>query len=282
MLLFALLAPLALAPQILQAANFTLSGRVTDQSSNAVVGATVAALDGSNATIASATTDSSGNYSMSLPGGTYTIQVTPPSGSGFQTSNTPNESITANTTLNFVLADSGSITVSGQVTDSLGNGAAGQHVVFNSFTATTDSTGAYSLQLAPGNYSVEVYGNGGGTLPGNYFLETSQPVSLTQSTTLNLMVPARQVSVHVQAPDGTPVAGVSVTTNNPGVSSLTLAGEPANFGGSYYNPNGPATDALGNATLWLLPPGGSGYTFTAAPPAGTPFATLSLEPPRVS
>src|SRR5581483_2280004 len=124
-LLFALLAPLALAPQILQAANFTLSGRVTDQSSNAVVGATVAALDGSNATIASATTDSSGNYSMSLPGGTYTIQVTPPAGSSFQTSNTPNESITADTTLNFVLVPAGAVTLSGHVLDGQGTGIAG-------------------------------------------------------------------------------------------------------------------------------------------------------------
>ena len=62
------------------AANFTLSGSVKDSSANPIVGATVLVNDANSD---NTTTDSSGNYSLSIPQGTYNVQVTPPSGSNF-------------------------------------------------------------------------------------------------------------------------------------------------------------------------------------------------------
>ena len=87
LLLALTLSGVSLLPSPALAATYQLSGKVTDQSSNPIVGATVAVIDPStSATVASTTTDSSGTYSLSVDGGTYNIQVTPPSGSGFGSS----------------------------------------------------------------------------------------------------------------------------------------------------------------------------------------------------
>ncbi len=52
-----------LLPSPALAATYQLSGKVTDQSSNPIVGTTIAVIEPStSATVASTTTDSSGNY----------------------------------------------------------------------------------------------------------------------------------------------------------------------------------------------------------------------------
>src|SRR5260370_549135 len=81
--------------EFVAATNFQLSGRVTDQAGNGLSGALVEVVDpGSGASIASATTDSTGHYTLTVPGGTYNIKVTPAVGSGFGPSIAMNESIT--------------------------------------------------------------------------------------------------------------------------------------------------------------------------------------------
>src|SRR4030042_3193452 len=67
-------------PKVTFASDYTLSGKVTDSSETAIEGAAISVNDPNND---SATTDSSGNYSLSIPEGTYNIQVTPPAGSNY-------------------------------------------------------------------------------------------------------------------------------------------------------------------------------------------------------
>src|SRR5580658_1497419 len=75
--------------------SFTLSGQVKDSSGNSITGATVTIND-------STTTDGSGNYSLTIPQGTYNVQVTPPSGSNYTPSVAMDENISSNTVINFI------------------------------------------------------------------------------------------------------------------------------------------------------------------------------------
>ena len=80
------------------AANFTVSGTVSGPS-GALSGATVDALTpGTTTVIATATTNGSGAYSLSVGAGTYDIRVTPPSGSGLQTGTQTNVTETGDLT----------------------------------------------------------------------------------------------------------------------------------------------------------------------------------------
>src|SRR5437667_8819456 len=61
-----------------------VTGRVTDTGSNGIAGVDVAfRLASTASTAASATTDASGNYGVSVDSANYDILVTPPASSGF-------------------------------------------------------------------------------------------------------------------------------------------------------------------------------------------------------
>src|SRR5215212_9410648 len=84
------------------AATFQLSGRVTNQSGNPLVGSTVEVMTpGTGSVVASATTNTSGNYAVSVAEGTYDVRVTPPAGSGFGSAVALNRAITGDTNLDF-------------------------------------------------------------------------------------------------------------------------------------------------------------------------------------
>ncbi len=151
------------------AVNYTLSGKVSDNSGTAIVGATVNVND---ATSDSTTTDNSGNYSLSIPQGTYNVKVTPHAGSNFSSAIALSQNISANTVLNFILtAAGGTVTLNGHIYDSLGNPVSNQIVDLylngSQFRATTDSTGNYSLSVSTGTYELEIFPNSTNTLPIN-------------------------------------------------------------------------------------------------------------------
>jgi uncharacterized membrane protein len=133
----------------------TISGIVTNMSGAAIVGAIISYSGGST----TATTNSAGSYTLAVAPGTYSVTA---SASGFLASTQPNVSVTSNstTTVNFALAQSG--TISGTVTNSAGTGLANATVSYSggSATATTNSGGAYTLSVAPGTYSVTASATG--------------------------------------------------------------------------------------------------------------------------
>src|SRR3990167_7212998 len=74
-----------------QALAHTLSGNISDSSGADISGAVVDVIDTATSNnVGSTTTDGSGNYSLSVNSGTYNVQVTPPSGSGFGPAISPN------------------------------------------------------------------------------------------------------------------------------------------------------------------------------------------------
>ena len=144
------------------AAVYTLYGSVKDSSGIMISGATIDVRDAvSSSEVSNATSDSSGNYSLSVNTGTavtgtYNITLTPPVGSNYTAVNVPNYVISSNSSLNFFLVHTGSVVLSGHLYDSLGNPLAGQQVSLKDpsggvVSTTTDGTGSYSLQDSAGD-----------------------------------------------------------------------------------------------------------------------------------
>jgi hypothetical protein len=196
--------------------------------------------------------------------------------------------------LNFILVPLGKVSLSGTVLDPMGNGIPGQWVYLTSsgsaswLSVQTDSAGHYFFQLAPGNYDLNVSGNNVGlsaTAPQDFLLRSRSPLSLAQDTVMDIPLPAKRVTVHVQNPHGEPVADVDLMTSATFNYSLTLGSLPAD-GYSFYPYNcyvHPKTDSNGDATLWLFPIDPSQqYSITATPPADSDYAIFTISDVHVT
>jgi len=274
-----------------QALAHTLSGNISDSSGADISGAVVDVIDTATSNnVGSTTTDGSGNYSLSVNSGTYNVQVTPPSGSGFGPAISPNRTISGDIVINFILVPAGSSILSGHVYDALNNPVSNQQVFFQSgsqivgFKSFTDTNGNYSVQVNSGTYDLHISGNGGSNssaVPNGYQI-IAHGYALTQSTVLDIVIPAKKVDVHVQNASGNPIENVKLTTNNPASSNLPLGGGlVADYGDSVYSSafSNVTTNASGNATLWLFP---STFNITATPSSGSGYATLVLSNTTIS
>ncbi len=274
------------------AATFQVSGRVTDQSGSPLADTLVSIINpGSGSTIASASTDSNGAYSLSVDEGTYNIRVTPPAGSGLGSAVALNQTIDGPKEIDFVLVPEGTAMLSGRLLNLFGDPLPDQRISLapegttNYIDVFTAADGSFSFDVAPGNYYVrfENYSSPDKNVPTAYYL-VSQPFSLDANLTVDLTLPFRRIQVHVQDPTGSPVSAVKLNTSNPGLFSGELApGITINYGSSYYPVWQPpaTTDAAGDASLWLFP-AGNPYTFTITPPANSPFVVFSIEDITVS
>ena len=265
--------------------TFQLSGKVSDQSDNPIAGATVEVLTASTSmVVASDTTDTNGNYSISIVGGTYDVRVTPPAGSNLQMSQILGIALTGPNIIDIILVPIGpNIIVSGRVLDGAGSPVPNQVIqLFPSvggtfFMRTTQSDGTYSFEIPAGEYEIQMRNISQTVISvPRYDLNTltDHYLSLTADTILDITLPLKRVDVRVQDAQGNPVPGVELQAPNPQPTNyeLEIAGVPA-FGRSVYHSGYfPITDANGNATMWLFPtPGSSGYTISAVPPASSPF-----------
>jgi protocatechuate 3,4-dioxygenase beta subunit len=276
------------------ATAYTLSGRISDSSGANIAGATIDVLEaGTNSNVGSTVSNSEGNYTIVVSGGTYNIKVTPPAGSNFSSAVALSRDISTNTILNFILVPAGTVTLNGNVYDSLGNPLANQIVSLQTVggtqaTATTTATGSYSLEASSGTYTLTISGDNNDfslNVPQRYEL-IKDNYSLTESTLLDITVPAKRVDLHVQDASGNPVTNVQLKAGESNYqfnyindNGLPIGGNVNASGRSHYGytAGGPTTDASGNVTLWLLPTNSSHtYTFIATPPSGSNFTTTSL------
>lgn len=272
--------------------SFDLSGTVTTSTGSTVSGATVAVNNvGTTTSVANTTTDSSGNYTVIVPAGIYDIQITPPSGSGFAPIIAPSKTISANTEINFVFAPAGSVTLSGQVYDPLGNALPDQTVSLQASggtntTTTTNSSGNYSLQVSSGTYSLQVSADSNSlsvNAPQYYRIDVGD-YSLSQSTVLDITIPAKEVTMHVQDQSGNPVNNIEVEVPfqfYANTGTLSIGGGITNgLGTSAYGYNDssiPQTDASGDVTLWLLPNSGAyTYSISATPQNGSIYNSFTV------
>lgn len=269
-------------PRSAFAASYTLSGHIQNSTGTAIDGATVDVKDAStNTVVTSTTTNSTGDYSVSIDTGTYNIQVTPPSGSGLTSAVALNQAVSSNKTVNFILTPTGSAILSGYVYDPSGVGLPDQKVLLQSGSilvqATTDSNGFFSMQANTGTYTLKVtYPDAGNTpptkAPGRYTL-TVPNYSLSQSTIINFTPPSKKVDIHVQDANGNPVSNTKLQIPTVTISGLSIGSNLTASGSDDYGVGGfpqPQTNASGDATLWLFPNTSSTpYSITATPPTGS-------------
>ncbi len=226
------------------------------------------------------------------PGGTannqsYTLRAEPPQGSGYGTTSATDVTVTGDRLLLITLVSA--INVTGRIVDGENAPAQGQGVSLQVDTtgdgmygqvaqASTDQTGSFALSVVPGTYRLVINGwmYGNSAVPGNYGLMVTPDLSLQQDTNLgDLILPVKRVDVQVQAPNGSPVANVRLsTTNAPYNPSLSLGTYNAEGSSSY---SGVTTDANGQATLWLFPTANNqSYSIGVVPPTDTPFAPFTI------
>jgi protocatechuate 3,4-dioxygenase beta subunit len=269
------------------AANYTLSGKVSDNSGNGISTATVMVND---TNLDSTTTDTNGNYSLSIPEGTYDVQVTPYSGSGFSSAVALSQTISSDTTLNFILTNAGTVTLSGHVYDRNGHPLAGQAVSLETTggltvaRSTTDTNGNYSIQATSASYQIVVNGyNNSFSMNAPQSYNLSKSYSLSKNTILDIVLPAKKINIHVQDSSANPVnnVGLKAYSNGGAHGILTMGGGITDAsGGSSYGQSGspsPVTDSSGNVILWLFPTDTSlPYTLTVIPPSGSLFQSTTV------
>jgi hypothetical protein len=142
-------------------AQFSLSGKVTNQASVGIVNVKVDLYDLAGNKIDGTATDGIGNYSLLVPAGTYNITFDPPSGSGLAPKMENNFTISNHTVLNETLLPG--FTLSGQVTDNLAVGVDAVDInVIDANTGNklftpgdnTDINGNYSVVVPSGTYDL--------------------------------------------------------------------------------------------------------------------------------
>ncbi len=153
------------------------------------------------------------------------------------------------------------ITVSGRVTNSLGQGIASQSVYLapsnccSNIGVMTDSSGHYSVNLSPGSYYLLMQAFGGIVegAPRIYDIRADSPINLSQNTTLDISLPTQRVEVHVQDLNGNPVASAAVQSSFVPSLSVVLGTSlgPLSTSGN-ITPYDATTDSSGNAVLWLF------------------------------
>jgi YD repeat-containing protein len=182
----------------------TVSGTVTSSTGGAVAGATVTASGGPTGAshngriktlaITTTTTDASGNFTLSLAAGTYSLTITK---SGFGTANTSQFAVGAGTTFSIgtVIIDPLG-TISGQVVaQSTGSPIANATVSLpgNLSSVSTDATGHFSVQQTSGTYSIHVSATGYADVNTPFF--TLAPGASYDAGTIRL--PAVALAVYV-------------------------------------------------------------------------------------
>jgi predicted MPP superfamily phosphohydrolase len=153
-----------------------IRGQVKDASTGKVVQG--AKVEASGPTTSSTTTDSNGNYTLTLPPGTYTLTA---SASGYQSQTKTGITVATGktTTVDFALSPLAQLgCIKGRVTDAVSRqGLKGAKVEAKgpiTASTTTDSDGSYSLPLPPGRYSVTA------SIPNFYQLLTKTNVNVVK------------------------------------------------------------------------------------------------------
>lgn len=237
------------------------------------------------------TTDNNGNATLWLfanTGSGYIFTATPPSGSNYISTNSSTSTFSNDTTINITIKSP--VTLSGHIYDPLGHILPNQTVLLvpgtgNNQSTTTDNNGFYSISIAPMTYSsLRIIGsNNPSTLnvPQDYVIKVNN-YTISQNTVLDITIPAKKVSNHVQDALNNPVSGVTLsaasTTGTANNGNLSIGGGITNaIGDSDYSSSGITTDNFGNANMWLIPNSTNlTYYFTATPPSRSGFTTTTV------
>lgn len=254
--LFAILYVL-LTSQVVGAASFNITGKVTSPTNTNVANASVHAVFPGTGTIMSGPvlTNSLGNYTLPIDAGTYDLIFDP----GFNSLMSPvvlyNQAVSGNQTRNQQLPAK-IVTMSGKITDGSSNAVAGAtiRVLRNggingnvNVSTVSDSSGNYSLNVQAG--TANTYQVSGSNILGigNFtFTSSTSSLDLSQNITRDLNIPTTTISVSTYNNAGqvTSVNG-SARAANGSITSMY----PGDGGGTLSMTNSFTTNFSGQATF---------------------------------
>lgn len=201
------------------ATDSSIGGRVTTASGSAIAGAQVRAVNGAS-TVATATTAGDGSYGLTMPAGTYAIEVTPASATL-----TPASAIWVEaprtTSLDFILTEPnpGRVRVTASINLDSGEPLGGGNLLFAGAGNRVGSDGYVSMLQPAG-------GSGGWMLSGVSASIGSQSLvvsasggptaTLLQDTDIDFTIPVTRTTVIVRGADGAPLANAPVLLNSGG------------------------------------------------------------------
>ncbi len=202
----------------------TVSGKVTDKSTDLPIPNATVVITGKDGKSFTVTTDATGYYTINnVPTGDYTTKVT---AKGYDDL-TGNINVKDNTTYNAQLNRT-IVTVTGVVTDkNTGLPIPNATVIITdkdgkSFTATTDPTGAYTINNVPtGDYATKVTANGYNDLSGT--------ISVNDNTTYNAQLNSSIATVTGVITDkntGLPISNATVIITDKDGKSFTATTDP--------------------------------------------------------
>jgi hypothetical protein len=240
-----------------------ISGRVTDPEDNAVEYAQVEAVDTDYNYIADNWTDESGNYSLTVPSGTYHIHVWPYSGDLAPTT-IYYVTVPPDTILDIQLQYPQWRTITGTVTnasaapmDSVRLDILNDWTGERSDTSITDVTGSYAVKLKDGRYTF-IFRTGKWNSQGYPNQLASLPmIDIFSDTTIDFSLVT-----------GNTLSGIVTDQSNNPVENANLSFRETV---TYREIKRVATDAYGNYSIFLIP---SSYMLLITPPA---FSNVSMQ-----
>jgi protocatechuate 3,4-dioxygenase beta subunit len=242
-------------------------------------------------------TDSSGNYSITVDNGTYNLLIAPPLASGL--ANSPVSGVLINNadiTQDFVLVQPANY-LSGVVSTGSGVGVSNVKVIiFEKSTGTlvgeqiTDGKGGYSIPVSHGVYNISIVGGpemvydftvcGGYCFPNvpspQYFQidDIARDITVTGNTLQNLVLPLVTVRGKTTDSNGVPVAGVKITQAKQAAHNYfnSSKGYYIFSESDYISPDSLGqviSDKTGSYELGMFV--GVGYSLSLIPPAKSGF-----------
>lgn len=235
----------------LSAAAKSITGTVLKTSGAAVVGACVNANKMNGQGWANANTDVSGNYTISLSGGSWNVQVNPCNSEADWIYTGPpimidfiQDGTTESKAANFTVTVASS-TISGTVTDQNGVAVSSGGLDFRTQNGVgshtnVNSNGTYSVRTTGGTYNVYFWS------PSNAYNlpQTTVTVADGESKTLNLVVQAKTAHIKGSVKDAAGTAAPNVMVNANEMSGP--GGKPGAWGNA-------RTDASGNFDMLVTP-----------------------------
>ncbi len=204
-----------------------ISGQVVDDENNAISGASVTVEDDSGTVVASTSTSASGEYTVEVAPGEYTV-VAQNDGTEGRTSVTVESGFTTSADIVLVTASPGY--VSGTVTNAGSDPVSGASVTVENETgsvvasASTSASGEYTVEVAPGEYTV--FAEGDGTEG-----RTSVTVESDQTTGADIVVrpvtESGSITGAVVDEENNAISGASVTVENDSGSVVASASTSA-------------------------------------------------------
>jgi len=223
----------------------------------------------------------------SSPDEPYTVIADPPLGTSYVRSSITQLHITRDTVVTITLGTPTSlVSLTGRVLDPDGTGLPGQSVcvapgdTYYVTCQTTDAEGKYVLQLAPGDYSIQVSGfntDPSINAPVSYLLQSITPMSLTENSSVDITLPMYRVSLRLQEAAGTPIPDIGIAATSGGCD-VTIGPVPA-CGYAMYPLWTPyiTTDANGDANLRIFrTPPDEPAIIVAVPPSGSSVAPFHI------